>query len=125
MKGCRRMDIKLFDSELKVMGVLWEQGETTAKQLAERLKKEIGWSKTTTYTVIKKCVDKKAIKRTDPHFLCKPLITKEQAQKYETKELINKMYDGAEDRLIASLLGRKDLTAKEINRLRKLVDELE
>lgn len=119
------MEIKLFDSELKVMEVLWEQGEATAKRMAELLKKEVGWSKTTTYTVIKKCVDKEAIKRTDPHFLCKPLITKEQVQNYETKELIDKMYDGAEDRLIASLLGRKDLTSKEIKNLRKLVDELE
>lgn len=119
------MEIKLFDSELRVMDILWREGKTTAKQLADMLKKEVGWSKTTTYTVIKKCLDKDAIKRTDPHFVCEALITKEQAQEYETKELIDKMYDGAEDQLISSLLGRKHLSAKEIKHLKKLVEELE
>ena len=49
--------MKLFDSEMKVMELLWKNGELTAKELAERLAVEPGWSKTTTYTVLQKCVD--------------------------------------------------------------------
>lgn len=60
------MTIKLFDSELKVMEILWERGDTTAKQIAATLLKEVGWSKSTTYTVIKKCIDKGAIKGWNP-----------------------------------------------------------
>ena len=56
-KGAKNM--KLFDSEMKVMELLWKNGELTAKELAERLAVEPGWSKTTTYTVLKKCVDKR------------------------------------------------------------------
>lgn len=44
------MDIKLFDSELKVMCVLWNEGDTTAKHISDVLKKEIGWNMNTTYT---------------------------------------------------------------------------
>ena len=47
------MDIKLFDSELKVMCVLWNEGDTTAKHISDVLKKEIGWNMNTTYTLIK------------------------------------------------------------------------
>lgn len=119
------MTIKLFDSELKVMEILWERGDTTAKQIAATLLKEVGWSKSTTYTVIKKCIDKGAIKRVEPNFVCCPLITKEQAQEFETTELINKMYDGAADQLVASILGRKNLSPEEIKRLKQLVNELE
>lgn len=54
------MALKLFDSERKVMEQLWEKGDRTAKELAEDLAAQVGWSKTTTYTVIKKCVDKGA-----------------------------------------------------------------
>ena len=54
------MELKLFDSERKVMEVLWDHGDLSAKELADRLKELVGWSKTTTYTVIKKCIDKKA-----------------------------------------------------------------
>ena len=48
------MAIKLFDSELKVMDVLWKEGDKTAKQISDILKEEIGWNMNTTYTVIKK-----------------------------------------------------------------------
>ncbi|WP_430126870.1 BlaI/MecI/CopY family transcriptional regulator, partial [Paenibacillus macerans] len=57
------MQIKLFDSELKIMDVLWKNGDTTAKQIAETLKEQVGWNKTTTYTLIKRCIDKGAIER--------------------------------------------------------------
>ena len=52
------MKIKLFDSELKVMELLWEHGELSAKEIAEKTAEQIGWSKTTTYTVLKKCIEK-------------------------------------------------------------------
>ena len=71
------MEIKLFDSELKIMEILWKGGETTARSIAETLKEQIGWSKTTTYTVIKKCIDKGVVNRKEPGFVCRPLITKE------------------------------------------------
>lgn len=117
--------IKLYDSELKVMEVLWAQGDVTAKKIAEILAEQTLWSKTTTYTVIKKCIDKNAIKRIDPGFICRPLITKEQAREYETTELINKMYDGAADSLVASILGSKNLTSDEIERLKQMINDLQ
>ena len=118
------MQIKLFDSELKVMDVLWKNGDTTAKQIAEKLKEQVGWNKTTTYTLIRRCIDKGAIERIEPNFICHPLVTIEQARELETTELINKMYDGAADQLVASILGHGNLTAEEIMRLKQLVSNL-
>ena len=60
------MEIKLFDSELKVMDILWKEGDTSAKDTAEILNRQVGWSKTTTYTVIKKCINKGATGRSEP-----------------------------------------------------------
>ncbi|MCL2814731.1 MAG: BlaI/MecI/CopY family transcriptional regulator [Oscillospiraceae bacterium] len=118
-------EIKLYDSELKIMEILWEQGETSAKKIAQILAKQIKWSKTTTYTVIKKCLDKNAIERIEPGFVCRPLVTRQQAREYETNELINKMYGGSADSLVASIIGRKNLTSDEIERLKKIVSDLE
>jgi len=119
------MAIKLFDSELKVMEILWREGDTTAKRIAEILGKEISWSKTTTYTIIKRCIDKGAIQRKQPNFICSPLVTIEEAREYETAELINKMYDGAADQLVASILGGKILSKEDIKRLKQTISELE
>lgn len=119
------MDIKLFDSELKVMGVLWRQGDTTAKQISNILKEEVGWNMNTTYTLIKRCINKGAIERREPNFMCHALIPREEIQAAETDELIDKIYDGSVDKLFAALIGRKKLSREQIERLKQFVEESE
>ncbi|AOT72006.1 BlaI/MecI/CopY family transcriptional regulator [Geosporobacter ferrireducens] len=118
------MKIKLFDSELKVMEVLWREGNLTAGQLALILKEETGWNRNTTYTVIKKCIDKGAIERLEPNFICKALISKEEVQEQETTELINKMFEGSPERFFATYINEKNLTKKQIDKLKQIVDKL-
>ncbi len=117
--------MKLFDSELKVMEVLWREGDTTAKHISDVLGEEAGWNINTTYTLIKRCMKKGAIERSEPHFMCHALIAKETVQEAETNELIDKIYDGSVDKLFAALLGRKKLSASQIERLRQIVEEEE
>lgn len=119
------MNIKLFDSELKVMNVLWREGDITAKHISDILKEEIGWNMNTTYTLIKRCIKKGAIERSEPNFMCHALIHKEEVQEAETNELINKIYDGSADKLFAALLGRKKLSAEQIQKLKQIVGDLE
>lgn len=73
-QGGITMGIKLYDSELKVMEILWKEGELTAGQIAKILKEEIGWNRNTTYTVIKKCIEKGAVERIEPKFRCRALL---------------------------------------------------
>lgn len=119
------MEIKLQDAELKVMDVIWSEGTVSSKHIYETLKVKYSYSRSATYTLIKRCISKQAIERIEPGFSCKALVSKKEAQQLETRELINKLYDGSADRLVASILGRSDLSAKDINRLRKIVAEWE
>ena len=119
------MQSKLFDSELKVMGVLWREGDCTAKHISDVLKQEVGWNMNTTYTVIKKCIAKGAIERSEPNFMCHALIQKEEVQQLQTDELIDRIYDGSTDKLFAALLGRKKLSAQQIEQLRSIVGSFE
>lgn len=99
--------VKLYDSELKVMEVLWREGDVEAKRVASVLNGEVGWNVNTTYTLIKRCIKKGAVERREPRFICHALIPKEQVQRQETDELLNKLFDGSADKLFASLLGRE------------------
>ena len=119
------MACKLFDSELKVMDVLWKRGDTPAKEIAKVLTAELGWNVNTTYTLIKRCISKGAIQRSEPGFLCHALIPKSAVQEAETDELINKVYDGSADKLFEALLGRKQLSPQQIEKLRQIVGDLE
>lgn len=68
---------------------------------------------------------KGAIERIEPNFVCHPVVAIEQARELETTALINKMYGGAADLLVASIIGRKNLSTEEIQRLKQLVNSLE
>ncbi len=118
------MSVKLYDSELRVMEILWRDDNMTAGQLAKILKEEIGWSRNTTYTVINKCIAKGAIIRYEPHFICKSKISKEQIQKQEIEELIDKMFGGSKESFFLSLLEGMTLSESEIALLRKLVNNI-
>ncbi|MCD7835072.1 MAG: BlaI/MecI/CopY family transcriptional regulator [Lachnospiraceae bacterium] len=116
-------NIKLFDSELKVMDILWREGDVTAKFIANALTKELGWNKNTTYTLIRRCINKHAIERSEPGFMCHALIPKEKVQEAQTDELINKIYDGSVDKLFSALLSRKRLSDTQLEKLRKIIEE--
>ena len=117
------MTAKLFDSELKVMEVLWREGDLTAKSIAKILGETIGWNKNTTYTVIKKCMEKGAIERCEPNFICRALASKEDVQCSEIDELVNKLFDGSTELLFASLVGHKKLPDGMIDKLKHMVGE--
>ena len=70
------MGDKLFDSEAKVMEILWDHGALPAKEISRIAADTIGWNKNTTYTVIKKLEAKgylrRALLRHRPNHLCYP-----------------------------------------------------
>lgn len=107
------------------MEVLWRQGPLPARQVAALLGEETGWNVNTTYTLIKRCMEKGAVEREDPGFLCRALVSREQVQRSRTKELIDKVYGGQRENLFAALLSSEPLSGEEIQRLRSLIDRLE
>lgn len=118
------MDIKLGDSEIKVMDVLWKEGDSTAKHVADVMKERYGWNVNTTYTLLKRCIKKGAVERKEPNFVCRALILQEEVQAQETDELLDKVFDGSVDKLFASLLGRKNITAEQAEKLKQMVEML-
>lgn len=117
--------IKLQGAELKVMNVLWREGDCTAKHISNVLAERIGWNMNTTYTLIKRCINKGAIERSEPNFMCHALVSREVVQETETNELLEKLFDGSADKLFAALVGRKNLSSEQIKKLKKIVGDFD
>lgn len=117
------MKYKLFDSEAKVMEIIWAKSPISAKDISLIAADTIGWNKNTTYTVIKKLETKGFIKREDPGFICTPLVSQGQIQKVEAESLIKKMFGGSRKALFSALIEDEPLTEDEINELRKLIEK--
>ena len=116
------MQEKLFESEAKVMEIIWAKAPISAKDISLIAAETIGWNKNTTYTVVKKLEAKGFIKRHDPGFICTPLISQSQMQKVEAVSLVKKVFGGSRKALFSALLEDEPLSDEEINELRKLID---
>ena len=116
-------NIKLFDSELKVMEVIWEREPVSAKEISVLLGEAIGWNKNTTYTIIKKLIDKQVVERKEPNFICVSRIKREEAQAAETSSLIERFYQGSKKKFFAAFLQGEQLTEEEIQELKSLIDK--
>ena len=116
------MQEKLFESEAKVMEIIWAKAPISAKDISLIAAETIGWNKNTTYTVVKKLEAKGYIKRQDPGFICTPLISQNQMQKVEAVSLVKKVFGGSRKALFSALLEDEPLSDEEINELRKLID---
>ena len=115
-------DIRLHEGELNVMELLWSNQSLAAKDIAKIIKDYIGWEQNTTYTVIKRLIDKGAVKREDPGFVCKAVISKNDVQQIETRALIDKVYGGELIAFFTEFLAKQNLDAEEVRELRKILD---
>ncbi|NLP33656.1 MAG: BlaI/MecI/CopY family transcriptional regulator [Clostridiales bacterium] len=105
------------------MELLWSNKALAARDISKIIKEYIGWEKNTTYTVIKRLIDKGAIKREDPGFICRAAISKRAVQNIETKVLLNKLYNGSLCTFLNEYLKIQDLSRSELMELERIVAE--
>ena len=114
--------MKLFDSEWKVMEVLWQENDRTAKEISLRLADSIGWNKNTTYTVIKRLGERGVLK--NENGIVTALVSKEEAQSWEIDELVEKKFEGSLPAFIAAFTRRQDLSDDELDEVQQMIDRI-
>ena len=114
---------KLFDSEIKVMDIIWRNEPVSAKQISLIAADTIGWNKNTTYTIIKKLQSKGYVQRFDPGFVCTSLISRDEIQKTETRSLLDKLFGGSRKALFSALIDDEELSSEDIGELRRMIEE--
>lgn len=121
MKNTDNNLLCLHEGELNVMELLWTNKELAAKDIAKIIKEYIGWEKNTTYTVIKRLIDKGAISRKEPGFICRATVKKSFIQEIETKKLLDKLYNGSITNFITTYLAVQKLSQNDIVELKKII----
>lgn len=115
--------LRLHAGELNVMELLWSNKSLAAKDIANIIKEYIGWEKNTTYTVIKRLIDKGVIRRQDPGYICFPLISKDKVQEIETQVLLDKLFNSSISVFFVEYLAGKKLTQVELLELEKIIND--
>ncbi len=93
----------LSEAELRIMHVIWREGSIGARRVAQILQEEIGYSPTTTYTLISRCIRKGAVERKDPGYICTPIVSREQVENDEVLSLMDRLFDGSAEKMVAAI----------------------
>ena len=112
---------KIFESEYRFCLILWEHEPIKSAELAKLCKEKLDWSKTTTYTVIKRLSDRGVLK--SENTIVTSLISKEEAQRSELDELMEKKFEGSLPAFIAAFAHRQKLSEKEIEEIRRIIGQ--
>ena len=111
---------KIFESEYRFCLILWENEPIRSTELAKLCKERLDWSKTTTYTVIKRLSDRGVIK--SENAIVTSIVSKEEAQLSELEELVEKKFEGSLPAFIAAFGHRKQLSDAEIAEIRRIIE---
>lgn len=116
------MDIpKIFDSEYRFCLILWENEPINSTRLAALCKEQLGWSRPTTYTVIRRLSERGVLK--NENTIVSTLVTKEQVQQAEMAEMMEKTFQGSIPAFIAAFSNCKKLTRDDIFQLEELIEK--
>lgn len=111
---------KIFESEYRFCLILWEHEPVNSTRLAALCKEQLGWSKATTYTVIRRLAERGVLK--NENATVSSLISKEQVQEAELEEFVDKTFEGSIPAFLAVFANSKKLTDDEISQLQEMID---
>ena len=113
----------LYESERKLMEILWREGPLPAKEIARIAGETVGWNKNTAYTVLKKLVEKGIVRREEPGFVCTPLVSRKKAQRTAVQGLLKTAFGGSRKALFSALLEEETLRDAERAELLSLIEK--
>lgn len=114
---------KIFESEYRFCLILWENEPINSTKLAQLCKEQLGWSKATTYTVIRRLAERGVLKNENATVTA--LVSKAQAQESRLEEMVEETFEGDLPAFIAAFSRSKKLTAREVEQLKALIDGFE
>lgn len=119
-------EISIAETEWKIMEVLWQENNITIGDIRKKLS-NTGWSDSTIKTLVRRLVQKGAIKADDSlgQFRYFPIVSEMECKKKETRNLINRVYNGSVKMLVANLVSESNLTDDDTKRLMELIDKME
>lgn len=114
---------RIFESEYRFCLLLWEYEPVNSTKLVALCKDQLGWSKATTYTVIRRLAQRGVIK--NENTIVSSLISKEEAQRSRLEEMVDETFEGSMPAFIAAFSKSKKLTKNEVNQLQALIDSFQ
>lgn len=110
---------KLFDAEMRFMDIVWANEPLSSRQLTLLCQQQLGWKRTTTYTVLKKLSDRGMVRNDDT--IVTALVKREQVQQYESGAVVDRAFGGSLPSFIAAFVSGRSLSDEDAEEIRRLI----
>ena len=114
-------DLKLYDAEYRFACIVWAHEPINSGELTKLCEKEMNWKRTTTYTVLKKLCERGILQ--NENAVVTSLVKKEQVQRYESHQILEKVFDNSLPAFLTAFMSDKKLSKEEAEQLKKLIDD--
>lgn len=114
---------KLCTSDYKFMDIVWDNEPVKSGELVLLCNEKLGWKKSTTYTMVKKLSQKGYLK--NENSIVTSLIPRKEVQMFESNYVVNSAFGGSLPSFIASFVSGRQLSKKEIEEIRSIIDNME
>lgn len=122
-----KQEIRVTNSEWYLMDCLWEEYPRTLMQLVPLLNERVGWSKSTCATMVRRMSEKGLIGYDEngktKYFF--PKVKKEDVVVQETRDFLQRIYDGSIGMMMSALVRQNDLSREDIRELQEILREAE
>ncbi len=112
---------KVFESEYRFCLLLWKYEPINSTKLARICKDELGWSRTTTFTVIRRLSDRGVVK--NENATVTSLISKEDIQVAQMDEMMEKTFEDSLPAFIAAFARRQELSDDEMKEILRIIEK--
>ena len=112
--------LRLAEGEYRFACIVWEHEPLPSGRLVELSRKELGWKKSTTYTVLKKLVDRGVLR--NENAVVTAAIPKEQILREESRAVVERTFEGSLPSFLAHFMGGKTISDAEADELKAVID---
>ena len=114
---------KVYEGEYRFLNILWENEPISSPKLVQLCNERLGWKKSTTYTVIKKLIDKGIVK--NENTIVSALVTKEEVDRQDSEDLLQRTSKGNIPAFFAAFLKDRKLSREDAEHIRQIIDQME
>jgi len=114
-------DLELGIIQERFADIVWEKEPVGSGELVKICDKEFGWKKTTTYTVLRKLIDKGLLK--NDNGIVTSLISKDEFYSSRSRQIVDESFKGSLPAFVAAFVSGKKLTSEEADEIRRMIDE--
>lgn len=121
------MELQLTVPEWHMMECLWENAPRTGRECVEYMSKSVGWSRSTTLTMLRRMTEKQLIRCIDSKDVLQysPMIRRDDAVMKETEDFLDRVYQGSVSMLMSAITRKQQLSKEEIDELYAILQQAE